>query len=101
MSVATAAGPMLLPGIEARPGHALRLRILAHEVILSRDPPQGLSALNTLPATVTRIDGGLVQLSLGPERMLAQVTPRSVQALGLKPESPCHAIVKSVSVLPS
>ena len=106
--VATAAGPMLLPGIEARPGHALRLRILAHEVILSRDPPQGLSALNTLPATVTRIDGGLVQLSvgtsqggMGPERMLAQVTPRSVRVLDLKPGSACHAIVKSVSVLPS
>lgn len=99
--VATAAGPMLLPGIAGPPGHALRLRILAHEVILSRDPPQGLSALNALPATVIRIDGGLVQLALGDERMLAQITPRSVQALDLEPGTRCHAIIKSVSVLPN
>lgn len=99
--VATAAGPMLLPGCPAQPGHILRLRILAHEVILSRDPPQGLSALNALPATVIRVEGGLVQLSLGDERMLAQITPRSVQALDLQPGTRCHAIIKSVSVLPN
>ncbi len=98
--VATQAGEMLLP-VDAPPGAMLRLRILAHEVILSRQPPQGLSALNVLPATVERIQGGMVQLSLGDERMLAQITPRSVQVLDLKPGTPCYAIVKSVSVLPA
>ncbi|MTH65823.1 molybdenum ABC transporter ATP-binding protein [Paracoccus shanxieyensis] len=99
--VMTAGGPMLLQGITADIGTVLRLRVLAHEVILSRDAPQGLSALNILPATVLRVDGGLVQLALGDERMLAQITPRSVEALDLKPGTACHAIVKSVSVLPS
>lgn len=99
--VTTAGGALLLQGIDAPPGSPLRLRILAHEVILSRNAPTGLSALNILPATVIRIDGGLVQLALGHERMLAQITQRSVEALELKPGTVCHAIVKSVSVLPS
>ncbi|MDS9466920.1 molybdenum ABC transporter ATP-binding protein [Paracoccus sp. MBLB3053] len=101
LKVATAAGPMLLQGADLSPGKSLRLRVLAHEVILSRDPPVGLSALNILPATVTRISGGLVQLALADERMLAQVTPRSVETLDLRPGTQCFAIIKSVSVLPS
>ncbi|WP_347268805.1 molybdenum ABC transporter ATP-binding protein [Paracoccus sp. (in: a-proteobacteria)] len=99
--VATLAGSLLLPDLQLAPGRVLRLRILAHEVILARTAPQGLSALNALPVRVTRIDGGLVQLALGEERMLAQITPRSVAALDLRPGVACHAIVKSVSVLPS
>ena len=99
--VATAGGTMLLPGLDLAPGHELRLRIWAHEVILSREAPHGLSALNVLPARVLQIRDGLVQLALGNERMLAQVTPRSVKALDLRPDTTCHAIVKSVSVLPS
>lgn len=73
--------------------------------MLSRAAPQGLSALNVLPARVIRIRDGMVQLALGDgradERMLAQITPRSVQMLDLQPGTPCHAIVKSVSVLAS
>ncbi|MEF9604223.1 TOBE domain-containing protein, partial [Paracoccus sp. PXZ] len=102
---ATAGGPMLLPDLDPAPGQVLRLRILAHEVILAREAPRGLSALNVLPVTVTRVEGGLVQLALGQgpqhERMLAQITPRSVKALELQQGTACHAIVKSVSVLPS
>lgn len=99
--VMTAAGPIWLALDRPPGGTRLRLRILAHEVILSRDAPQGLSALNVLPARVTQISDGMVQLALGDERMLAQITPRSVQMLDLKPGTACHAIVKSVSVLPS
>ena len=98
---ATAGGQILLPPGSSTDGQELRLRILAHEVILSRQPPLGLSALNVLPVRVLRVEGGLVQLALGDERMLAQVTPRSVKALDLQPGTTCHAIVKTVSVLPS
>jgi len=103
--VATAGGPMLLPGLDLPAGHVLRLRILAHEVILARGAPRGLSALNILPVVVTQLQDGLVQLALGPgpqhERMLAQITPRSAKTLELQAGTACHAIVKSVSVLPS
>ncbi|MFC3527790.1 molybdenum ABC transporter ATP-binding protein [Paracoccus mangrovi] len=98
---ATGGGEFLLPPGSGVAGQELRLRILAHEVILSRQAPEGLSALNVLPVRVLRIEGGLVQLALGDERMLAQVTPRSVKALDLQPGTACHAIVKTVSVLPS
>lgn len=98
--VATLGGDMLLPRTGA-PGDQLRLRILAHEVILSRQSPTGLSALNVLPVRVLRVQDGLVQLALGDERMLAQVTPRSVKALDLQPEAHCYAIVKTVSILPN
>lgn len=98
--VMTGAGPIWL-ALDRPAGTRLRLRILAHEVILSRDAPQGLSALNVLPARVTQVSDGMVQLALGDERMLAQITPRSVQMLDLKAGTSCHAIVKSVSVLPS
>ncbi|KGJ03354.1 molybdate transport system ATP-binding protein [Paracoccus halophilus] len=98
---ATAGGEILLPAMPAAEGRQLRLRILAHEVILSREAPRGLSALNVLPVRITRMRDGLVQLALGDERMLAQVTPRSAKALDLRPGIACHAIVKSVSVLPS
>ncbi|MFH5775373.1 molybdenum ABC transporter ATP-binding protein [Paracoccus sp. NGMCC 1.201697] len=101
LRVTTGSGPMLLQGGTARPGEVLRLRVLAHEVILSRDPPVGLSALNVLPATVVAIRDGLVQLRVGDERMLAQVTPRSIQSLDLKAGNSCFAIIKSVSILPS
>lgn len=98
LRVATVAGRLLLPDVDAQPGQALRLRILAHEIILSRDAPSGLSALNVLPATVTAVLDGLVQLELGDQKALAQVTPRSVAALGLAPGTPCFAIIKSVAM---
>ena len=96
--VTTSAGPLLLADLDAQPGQMLRLRILAHEIILSREAPMGLSALNVLPATVTAVSDGLVQLKLGDQKALAQVTPRSVEVLGLVPGTPCFAVIKSVAM---
>lgn len=96
--VTTPAGPMLLPESGATSGTRLRLRILAHEVILSRDVPQGLSALNVLPCRVVRVDRGYVQVQAGQALLLAQVTERSVRALDLTPGTPCHAIIKSAAI---
>ncbi|MGO4916623.1 molybdenum ABC transporter ATP-binding protein [Pseudogemmobacter sp. W21_MBD1_M6] len=99
----TSAGAILLPRVEAPLGSTLRIRIHAHDVILSRTRPQGLSALNILPAVVTEVrlgdgPGALVQLRAGDDLMLARVTRRSAQALDLRAGSDCFAIVKSVSV---
>lgn len=99
----TSAGTLFLPRIEAPLGSHLRIRILAQDVILSRTAPQGLSALNILPATVTDLrtgagPGALVQLRAGQDDILARITRRSATALGLAPGSPCFAILKSVSV---
>ena len=99
----TSAGPLLLPQIDAAPGTTLRICIHAQDVILSRDRPQGLSALNILPTTVAALrlgdgPGALVQLRAGDDLLLARITRRSAQTLDLSPGTPVFAILKSVSV---
>jgi molybdate transport system ATP-binding protein len=72
-------------------------------VILSRTKPEGLSALNILPATVTAVrlgegPGAVIQLKAGDDLLLARVTRRSAQALELASGAACFAILKSVAV---
>lgn len=99
----SAGGSLWLPRIEAAIGTALRIRISAQDVILARNRPEGLSALNILAATVTELRAGagpgvLVQLAVGPDRLLARITRRSADALMLQPGVPVFAILKSVAV---
>ncbi len=97
------AGRLFLPRVAAPAGAAVRVRIAAQDVILSREPPAGLSALNILPGTVARCGrgegpgrGGAA--SRGRGLLLARITRRSADALGLAPGVDCHVIMKSVSV---
>jgi molybdate transport system ATP-binding protein len=99
----TLAGPLWLPRIPGPTGRAVRVRIAAQDVILARVRPEGLSALNILPATVSALHEGqgpgvLVRLDLGAEFLLARVTRRSALALGLAPGVGVHAVLKSVAV---
>lgn len=101
--VAIAAGALLLPRFAAPLGAAVRVRIEAQDVILSRSMPTGLSALNILAVVVTAVrtgdgPGAVVQLRAGPDFLLARVTRRSAAALELAAGVPCYAIVKSVSI---
>ncbi len=96
-------GKLLLPQVDAAPGTRIRVRVLAQDVILSRTAPQGLSALNTLPVSIIALRGGsgpgvIVQLQCGTDRLLARITRRSAEALGLAPGDAAHAIIKSVSI---
>lgn len=100
----SAAGPLLLPAIAAAPGTALRLRVHAQDVILSLTAPVGLSALNILPVRVIGLDadsgGVLARLAAGPGAapLLARVTRRSAETLGLHPGLALHAVLKAVAV---
>ena len=99
----TSAGPVWLPRCAGQPGQSVRIRIAAQDVILSRARPEGLSALNILPASVTDLHDGqgpgtLVRLDLGGEHILARVTRRSARAMGLAPGVAVHVVVKTVSV---
>jgi molybdate transport system ATP-binding protein len=101
--LSTAAGPLLLPRIEALPGTQVRVRIMAHEVILAREAPRGLSALNILPVEVVALKPGegpgvLVQLRLGEDSLLARITRRSAEILKLAPGDRVYAILKSMAV---
>ena len=102
----TSAGPLFLPRVEAPLGKRLSIRILAQDVILSRTRPEGLSALNILPARVTAVrlgdgPGAIIQLKAGDDLLLARITRRSARALELAPGIDCFAVVKSVAVAQS
>lgn len=99
----TATGPLLLPGIESPPGTRLRVRIMAHEVILSRARPEGLSAQNILPCRVTAIRSGdgpgvLVRLAVGGDEIVARITRRATDQMALQPGDEVHAVLKAMSV---
>lgn len=96
---------LFLPRLAAAPGEAVRARIAAHDVILARDAPTGLSALNILPGTVAGLRSGtgpgvLVTVDTPAGRLLARVTRRSAKALALSPGTAVHAILKSVAPAP-
>ncbi|PQO23831.1 molybdenum ABC transporter ATP-binding protein [Rhodobacteraceae bacterium WD3A24] len=100
--VETSAGPLLVPALSGAPGTRIRLRVHAQDVILARGHPGGLSALNILPARVIAVRPGegpgvMVELDVGEERLLARITRRSAQALGLAPGEDCYAIIKSLA----
>ena len=81
----------------------MRVRIRARDVILAVTRPTGISALNVLAAEVERLvpieEGALeVQLRLGGERLLARVTRRSGEALGLAVGREVFAMIKTVAI---
>ncbi len=97
------AGPLFLPGVDGAPGTRVRVRIMAHEVILSRLRPDGLSAQNIIAGTVARIVPGagpavMVHVDVGGHEILARITRRAADQLSLRPGETVHAILKSMSV---
>jgi molybdate transport system ATP-binding protein len=96
---------LFLPRIPQPPGESVRIRIAAHDVILSLGQPDGLSALNNLEGEVELIRAGagpgvLVSLQTSAGRVLARITRRSADALGLEQGLRCHAVIKSVAIAP-
>jgi molybdate transport system ATP-binding protein len=101
--LAVSAGNLFLPRIGADVGSDLRIRIPAQDVMLSLTRPEGISALNILPATITALHRGegpgvAVALMCGTDRLLVRITRRSADALGLAPGTACFAVLKSVAV---
>ncbi len=101
--LAVSGGQLFLPFMDKPVGAATRVRILAQDVIIARQAPVGLSALNILPCTITAIRGGtgpgvVVQMQCGQDRLLARITRRSSQAMGLAPGNAVFAVIKSVSI---
>jgi molybdate transport system ATP-binding protein len=96
-------GKLTVPRLDAPVGTALRVRIRARDVILAITRPTGITALNVLAAEVDRLvsieEGALeVQLRLGGERLLARVTRRSGEALGLAVGREVFAVIKTVAI---
>ena len=98
----SAAGDLRVPYIDMRLGAQLRVRIRARDVMIALEPPRGLSALNILPGTVAEIgeaEGASVEMRLdcGGEALIARLTKRSVETLGLVPGRQVYAVIKSIA----
>lgn len=97
------AGRLTVPRLDAAIGTQIRVRIRSRDVILATSPPAGISALNVLAGEVEALvpieRAALeVQLRLGAERLLARVTRRSGEALGLEPGRRVFAVIKTVAI---
>ncbi|HWB52453.1 MAG TPA: molybdenum ABC transporter ATP-binding protein [Stellaceae bacterium] len=100
--LAAAAGELRVPHLDLPVGTALRVRIRARDVMIALAPPEGLSALNVLPGTVAEVaagDGPIVQMRLdcAGEALIARLTRRSIDRLGLVPGLRVHAVIKSIA----
>lgn len=97
------AGTIVVPRLDARPGEEVRLRIRARDVIISLAAPSRISALNVFEGTLEGVRAagpGSVDLRLdcGGAPILAAITRRSCEALGLRPGVRVYAIVKTVAL---
>lgn len=97
--------PLFLPRLQQALGTSIRIRIAAQDVILSREYPKGLSALNILSGRVEHIragdgPGAIVSLKTPAGVILARITQRSAKQLQLTSGANCHAIVKSLAIAP-
>ena len=86
-----------------RPKPWVRDRIGAQEVMLATERPRNISALNVLSGTIAELrvgtgPGALVALQCGEARLLARITQRSLNALGLAVGQKCYAVIKSVAI---
>jgi len=102
----TTSGQLELPGVQAAIGSTVRLRVLAQDVILSLDRPDGLSSVNVLPVRVKAVHpgdgpGAAIALQSGTDRLLARVTARAVREMKLHAGMQCYAILKATTVAPS
>jgi len=103
-----AGGRLLVPGDLGAAGTGRRVRIAATDVSLARQPSSGSTILNVMPARVVAAepqDGVQVMavVALGEDgqgaRMLARVTRKSWEMLGLAPGQPVFAQVKGVALV--
>ena len=95
-------GELIVPHLDASIGERVRARIRARDVSLSIRRPTEISILNVLPAHVTAIDdetGPIVdlQLAVGSATLVARITRRSFQQLGIHEGQELYALVKAVS----
>lgn len=96
------AGRWRLNRIDAALGARIQLQVRARDVILARQMPSHISALNVLPGVVAGVgarDTPVVEVRVdcNGEALIARLTRYSADQLGLAPGVPVFAIVKGVS----
>ena len=100
--VQTAGGPVELSSQDLPVGSRVRLRIRASEIAIAMAPLDGLSIRNQLACVVTGVErrGAFshVTLAVGEARLVARITGKSADILGLSAGKPVIALIKAVSV---
>ena len=91
------------PGLAV--GRRVRVRVLARDVSLTRQPPQQSSIQNVLPGKVDAIGEdehpglAIVRIRLGETRLVARLTKRAVADLNLAPDQEIWILVKSAALM--
>jgi molybdate transport system ATP-binding protein len=102
-------GMLTAPAPPAPVGERRRIRVIASDVSLTREPPAPSSILNVLPARVVStkpVDSSeiIVVVALGQDgagaRLLSRVTRKASEALGLAEGMSVYAQVKAVALAP-
>jgi molybdate transport system ATP-binding protein len=101
-TLASRAGHWKVPRLKIVPGQNVRIQIKAHDVMIARQRPEDMSALNVIAATVEEIGpmngpGVDIKLNCNGEALVARLTRYSVERLALRVGTPVFAVVKSVS----
>jgi molybdate transport system ATP-binding protein len=107
-SLSICGGTIIAPGHYGAPGTPQRVRIGASDVSLARQNPGPSTILNVLPARVAAAEpqdaaqmNVVVRLGQAGEgkRLLARVTRKSWETLGVRPGDLVHVQVKSVALV--
>ncbi|MGI6247547.1 MAG: molybdenum ABC transporter ATP-binding protein [Pseudochelatococcus sp.] len=94
----------LVPRIDRPCGSRLRIRIPASDVVLALERPARISANNIVPGTVRAVREApgrrlaLVEVAVGDNLLLSQLTPDSVAQLEIEAGKPVLALFKSIAV---
>jgi molybdate transport system ATP-binding protein len=89
---------------DASPGQRIQIQVLARDVIVATEPPRGLSVRNVVAARIVSIEPDvgravMVELDIGRgSTLLARITSRASQELGLTRDMQAWVLMKSVSL---
>jgi len=96
-------GELAVPNLDALVGEPVRARIRARDVSVSLDRPRAISVQNILDATVVGVGeeyGAIVDVTLrvGSAVLVARITRKAADQLGLGEGQHVHALVKAVAI---
>ncbi len=109
LTLSVRGGALVAPAPRAPIGEHRRIRVIAGDVSLAREPPGLSSILNVLPARIVSATPAETQeiiavLALGADgkgaRLLSRLTRKSWEALGLAEGMSVYAQVKAVALAP-
>ena len=102
--VAFADGTLSLPLVDAPVGTPLRIQIYASDVSIALQMPIATSIVNVLPAIINGIANdnsgqSIVRLEVSKQQLLAHITRKSAQLLGLEVGMAVYVQIKGTSIL--